>query len=183
MYAIRSYYGFEQIAGQGRAVDLDERPGGAVAGRVQHLGHQLLARARFAEDQHRGLGRADLGDVLPEPLHGRARITSYNVCYTKLLRWDGPVAVVDKEAAIQQAAGLPERLGDVWERLLWVRADDAKAALADLTRWQMAHGGRPLHPLAHSVYARLDRGYYGGLREALAASKDFDFWARARYLV
>ncbi len=98
-----------------------------------------------------------------------------------LSEWDGPVAVVDKETAIQKAAGLPERLGDVWERLLWVRADDPKAALADLTRWQMAHGGRPLHPLAHSVYARLDRGYYGGLREALAASKDFDFWARARY--
>jgi len=99
-----------------------------------------------------------------------------------LAHWDGPLAVVDKEAAILAASGARGRIPDTdAQRVLWLDAADPAATLAALTRWQMAQGGRPFHPLPHPVYARLDRAYYGGLREALAASRDFDFWARARY--
>ena len=92
-----------------------------------------------------------------------------------------PVAVVEKgngPAGAYRLAGrfsLPEQR----ERLLIVQESDPRAALTILTHWQTAHGGRPLLPLPLPFYQRLDRPYYGWLREQLAASADFDFWGRA----
>lgn len=86
------------------------------------------------------------------------------------------VAVVDKEDDARRAAGLD--LDD--PRLLAVTDADPAAALARLSRWQTERGGLPFLPLAHPVYQRLDKPYYGWLREQLEASRRFDFWNRAR---
>jgi spore maturation protein CgeB len=45
----------------------------------------------------------------------------------------------------------------------------------------MEHGGAPLAPVGSPVYLRLDRDYYGLLRDRLRASATYDFWAKARY--
>ena len=50
--------GFDQVVGDGGAVDRDEGLGGALAAQVDGLGDQLLARAAFARDQHSRIGRA-----------------------------------------------------------------------------------------------------------------------------
>lgn len=92
----------------------------------------------------------------------------------------GPVAVVDKEEPILALTGCREALA-ADPRVLWVDDADPGEALKRLTRWQMDHGGAPLRPLALASYRRIDRGYYGGLAERLAASSSFDFWARADY--
>lgn len=93
---------------------------------------------------------------------------------------DGPVAVVDREAPILEATGMKARFADD-PRVLWVREPTPDAALKALTLWQMQHGGAPLAPLSNAVYLRLNREYYGALRDSLTASKKFDFWARAKY--
>ncbi|MDE5879450.1 MAG: DUF3880 domain-containing protein, partial [Desulfovibrio sp.] len=94
--------------------------------------------------------------------------------------WEGPMAVVDKEAALEALtgtlAGLPAAAR---ERLLVVAEPDADAALAALTRWQFAQGGSPLVPLPLAFYQRLDKGYYGAVRDSLNASARYDFWSRA----
>ncbi|GAB7079831.1 DUF3880 domain-containing protein [Megalodesulfovibrio paquesii] len=87
-----------------------------------------------------------------------------------------PVAVVDKELDILAATGLQERHPGVE----WITAPDAAAALAALTRWQMAHNGRPFHPIALPFYLRHDRGHYQALQDRLAASQTHNFWDRAR---
>ena len=92
----------------------------------------------------------------------------------------GPVAVVEKETDLQElTASLADLAPEQRERLLIVQESDPRAALTILTHWQTAHGGRPLLPLPLPFYQRLDRPYYGWLREQLAASADFDFWGRA----
>lgn len=98
-----------------------------------------------------------------------------------LERTAGPVAVVEKEAAIQQATGVLASLGPAErERVTAICAADAEEALRALSRWQAAHGGARFLPVALPFYQRLDRAYYGYLREQLAASEHFDFWRRAR---
>ncbi|TVM19797.1 hypothetical protein DPQ33_00740 [Oceanidesulfovibrio indonesiensis] len=93
-----------------------------------------------------------------------------------------PVAVVDKEQPILDITGLRDGLAaDYPGRILFLDDDDPKAVLADLTRWQINHGGAPLLPLAHPFYLRLDSDYYPPLRASLAASGEVDFWARTRY--
>src|SRR5262245_38407147 len=54
----------DQAGGQGGAVDLDERLALARAGGVDGAGDQLLARARLAGDQHRGVGGGDAADLV-----------------------------------------------------------------------------------------------------------------------
>lgn len=92
-----------------------------------------------------------------------------------LAAWPGPVAVADKEAALLELSGPPD------PRALHVADPDPMAALKALSRWQMEHGGRPLAPIVHPLYPRLDRAWYGLLQENLAASRKFDFWGRADY--
>ncbi|WP_029895389.1 CgeB family protein [Desulfohalovibrio reitneri] len=97
-----------------------------------------------------------------------------------LAGYDGPVAVVDKEAAIQ-AHSPARREAEASGRVLWLDGEDAREALAELTRWQMENGGAPLVPLPHPVYLRLDPDHYTGLKRGLEASSRFNFWEKARY--
>lgn len=98
-----------------------------------------------------------------------------------LQRTTGPVAVVEKETAIQQASGVLDGLApEDRERVFWVCVADPEQALRELSRWQTAHQGLRFLPVALSFYQRLDRAYYGYLREQLTASEHFDFWRRAR---
>ena len=94
--------------------------------------------------------------------------------------WDGPLAVVDKEQDLEVLTGtlaaLPETAR---ERVLVVDNPEPSGALAALTRWQLAQGGKPLMPLPLPFYQRLDKAYYGALRDSLSASTRFDFWSRA----
>ena len=55
---------FDQLGGNGRAVDLDERAPPARAERVDRARHQLLARAVLAGDEHAGGRGGDLLDAL-----------------------------------------------------------------------------------------------------------------------
>ena len=55
-------------------------------------------------------------------------------------------------------------------RVLLVDAEDPHAALTELTHWQTRHGGKRLLPLPLPFYLRLDRAYYGELRDKLAAA-------------
>ena len=62
----------DQLLGNGRAVDLHERPRAAEALVVDVAGHELLARAVLAEDQHPPVGRRRLGDVRAQRVQDRA---------------------------------------------------------------------------------------------------------------
>ena len=94
-----------------------------------------------------------------------------------LARTTGPVAVVDKEAALLAATNMQARFAD--PRVLFVTEADPDKALARLTHWQLEHGGKPFVPLVHPFYQRLDRVWYGHVRDQLAASASFDFWDKA----
>ena len=68
---VAEQFAFDHPLREGVAEDGHEGlvpPGTAV---VEGVGHQFLARAAFAEDQHRGLGVGDLEDLLADALHGR----------------------------------------------------------------------------------------------------------------
>ncbi len=60
--------GFDELLGDGGAVDLDEGLAGPQAVGVDGPGDELLAGAALAVDQDRGVGRGDLEDLLPEVL-------------------------------------------------------------------------------------------------------------------
>ena len=62
---------FEQILGYRRRVDGDEGLVGARAVPVQGTGDQLLARAGFASNQHRGVRQGETADGAKDFLHGR----------------------------------------------------------------------------------------------------------------
>ena len=98
-----------------------------------------------------------------------------------LERTVGPVAVVEKEEAIQQASGVLAALAPAQrQRVFVVRSAAAEQALRELSHWQAGQRGLRFLPVALPFYLRLDRAYYGYLREQLSASEHFDFWRRAR---
>lgn len=94
---------------------------------------------------------------------------------------NGPIAVVEKfkdlENLAQPLTGISAK--DL-ERIFVVREPDFRKALALLTHWQDNNGGLPFLPIVLPFYQRLDRDYYGELRQNLEASAKFDFWGRAR---
>ena len=63
---------FDQLLGDGRAVDLHERRGRARAGGVNGVRHQLLARPALAVDQHAPVGGGHQRELLAQRLHGHA---------------------------------------------------------------------------------------------------------------
>jgi len=92
----------------------------------------------------------------------------------------GPVAVVEKETGLQAITHVLQNLpAQERGRVTLVTAAQTAEALAELTHWQMRHGGMRLLPLALPFYLRLDRDYYGSLQKELAASARFDFWSKA----
>lgn len=97
-----------------------------------------------------------------------------------LARLPGPLAVVEKETDIQRASGVLAALTpEQRERILLVDDADPAKALNRLSRWQAQQQGKRFLPIALPFYLRLDRAYYGYLREQLTASEQFDFWRRA----
>ena len=88
MYAIRSYYADYKVADLGLAewgrkeiaIAETEMPG-LMALRAEYKGKLPLKGARIAGCLHMTIQTAVLMETLVE-----LRITSYNVCYTKLLR-------------------------------------------------------------------------------------------------
>lgn len=95
-------------------------------------------------------------------------------------RWDGPIAVVDKEEGIESLTGTLANLPEASRaRVFVVASPDSATALGELTRWQLAHEGKPLNPVLLTFYQRLDKDYYGVIRESLNSSASFDFWNRA----
>ncbi len=78
-----------------------------------------------------------------------------------------PVAVVDKEAAIDGATGLRQAFaGD--PGLAWIDAPDPASAAAAVRAFIGRHGPATVTPVLHPVYRRLDPGYYGLLARLLA---------------
>lgn len=94
--------------------------------------------------------------------------------------YDGPVAVIDREAPILEHSKAKERFADN-PRVLWLDDADPQKVLDTLSRWQMEQGGAPFLPLPCPVYLRLAPDYYAALREHLNRSGSYDFWAKARY--
>ena len=90
---------------------------------------------------------------------------------------DTPVAVVDKERDILALTGLGERFDD--DRIFWLLGENREETLAELTRWQVAHGGKPFMPFANPFYLRLDGPWYKELRAILSASAKANFWDKA----
>src|SRR6185503_18378325 len=64
-------FAFDQFAGQGGAVDLDEGTFVPPAQRMNHVGDDLLAGAAFAGDEHRDVAWRDAFDGLHHGLHLR----------------------------------------------------------------------------------------------------------------
>src|SRR5437773_955724 len=62
----------EKVFGDGRAIDFDERPGGAAGMFVDGAGNHVFADAAFAAQQHRGIGRRHALDCRQNFLHGGA---------------------------------------------------------------------------------------------------------------
>ncbi len=71
-FLVPEQFGFDQRFRDGRAVDGNHRGLGAAREVMQSAGDQFLAGARFALDQHVGIGRCDLADLAEQVLHGRA---------------------------------------------------------------------------------------------------------------
>ena len=99
---------------------------------------------------------------------------------TLLAQTTGPLAVIDKETAIQNLTRLRESLAGE-SRLTWIAAPDPQAAVAELTRLQQTQDNPPLAVCALPQYQRLDRAYYQEIKATLEASSRFDFWDKAIY--
>jgi len=140
-------------------------------GKAWHLlgrsGAELELRAARAVDSARGGLPVLLGSGLGHAMR-------------ELAQTGMPLAVVDKEEPILAVSGCRDLAGK-YGNVTFIDAADPATALKELTKWQMDNGGGAFAPVALPVYLRLDREYYGGLRERLAASTSYDFWARTRY--
>ncbi len=89
---------------------------------------------------------------------------------------DTPIAVVDKELELW------EKLGHTLDHnTLFLQNDNVTVCLGGLSKWQSANENKPFYPIIHPFYQRIDKEFYGNLREKLLASKNFDFWGKSKY--
>lgn len=102
------------------------------------------------------------GKVLPVLLG-----SGLGVCLERLLK-RGPVAVVDREAAICEATGVRERYADHPD-VLWLDFDDPEDVLATIRIWRAKRGLGDPAVVVLPLYQRLGGPYYGALREAVEA--------------
>ncbi len=86
------------------------------------------------------------------------------------------VAIVDKELDIFAALN-----HQIYTDDLLLHHDNPEIILQKLSNWQSEQVGKPFYPIANPFYQRLDRNFYGNLREKLLASKKFDFWGKTKY--
>ncbi|MGE4553218.1 MAG: glycosyltransferase [Desulfovibrionaceae bacterium] len=146
-------------------------------GRTRHLwGRAAGAReAELAEAARAVLARGGLPVLLGSGL---------GLAVARLAESGGPLAVVDREAAVLALTGA-RRAAAERPGALWVDAEDPAAALAAVRAFAQAQG-RPPVPVPVPLYLRLDPPYYAALarelaRDAAEAPAEQDFWARARY--
>ena len=112
--------GLEQRFGQRAAVDGHERPARAVAVLMNRARDQLLAGAALADDQHRGVGRGGVRNLLVDAGHHRRapeQRRRHGVAHRRRRR--------RRRRLVQRARDQPLELADV-ERL----ADEVERALA-----------------------------------------------------
>ena len=110
MYAIRSYYGHEVARGPNPLQQLE--PAHARQHHVED--HEIERCARLVECPlpgervFRRLDRILLGlEVVTQPLGKVSRITSYNVCYTKLLRFVVTLKLDARAGPELESTGVP----------------------------------------------------------------------------
>lgn len=97
-----------------------------------------------------------------------------------LHRHSGPIAVIDKETDIIETSGVLDKLSEEDRQRVFLVSDaDAEKALQALTHWQELHGDLPFQPIILPFYMRLDRSFYGKLRDSLEASAKANFWGNA----
>lgn len=89
---------------------------------------------------------------------------------------DTPFALIDKEQDILNTLNF-----SCPENCFFVCDPNKQHTLSALTKWQGQNQNKPFFPIVHPFYQRLDRDYYGYLREQLTASQKFNFWDKARY--
>jgi hypothetical protein len=100
---------FEELAGNRRAVHLDEGPATARALLVDAMRHQLLARPRLALDEHGGPGGRHQGD-LREDLPERRAVADHVAAAERRRHLVAQVGVLHLEPPAQ-AVDLGERAG------------------------------------------------------------------------
>lgn len=86
------------------------------------------------------------------------------------------LAIVDKEQDILEALNF-----SCPDDVLLISEQDRKEAITKLTKWQEKNQKKALYPVINPFYQRLDKEYYGFLREHAAASQKFNFWNKAKY--
>lgn len=150
---------------------------GEAADITAHIGNRSIDMLGVAGAEREEAAVGDLSGRLPVLLGlGMGHALRKTLATAK-----GPVAVVEKFAEVENLspalAGLsPEDL----TRIHFVREQNAQEALARLTHWQDEHGGLPLASVALPFYQRIDRAFFGELKQFLSASANFDFWTKAR---
>ncbi len=98
-----------------------------------------------------------------------------------LSKHKGPLAIVDKEVEILKISKVILNLkAKDRARICFIDAQNADEVLRQLTHWQNQNNLLPFLSIAHPFYLRLDREWYGYIRQNVEASQKFDFWAKAR---
>ncbi len=113
-----------------------------------------------------------------------------------LTQYEGPLAIVDKELDILELTNIKEYISqevsqEQQDHILWIspapqetQKEHLETQLQDvlrtLTHWQKKHENAPFTPIIHPFYQRLDKEWYGSLRQQLEASQQFDFWSKVR---
>ncbi len=99
---------------------------------------------------------------------------------TFMEQYDGPFAVIDKEHAITALTGAKQMV-ESRGHCLWVDHTAPDEALRCLTQWQNIHDARPLLPIVHPAWLRLDRPFYAKIKDTVESSRQFDFWGKLAY--
>ena len=154
-----------------------KRANGEVTDITAHIGERCIDMLGAAGAQREEAAVGELGARLPVLLGlGMGHALRQTLAST-----GGPVAVVEKYAEVEELSPALSGLSrEDLARVHFVREKTVKDALAHLTRWQDEHDGLPLVPVALPFYQRIDRAFFGELRQFLSASATFDFWSKAR---
>ena len=109
-------FGLQQVLRDGRRVDGHERPVGHGRVLVQRARHQLLARARFAGNEHRDHALAQPADGAKHILHGRRLAQHFGSGSLALFGHLFALAFFDRAADQLHRFGQIKRLGQVFKR-------------------------------------------------------------------
>ncbi|MDD3313254.1 glycosyltransferase [Pseudodesulfovibrio sp.] len=99
-------------------------------------------------------------------------------CLARLAERGLPVAVADREDAIEAVTGVREAWAGTRD-VLWLDDADPGRVLDQLHAWRREHGNRPFAPLSLPLYLRLAPAHYAALAQRLKDAAAFQ--ARLRY--